>query len=79
MAYLAANGEETTAVGIHQNDLVFVSSVRSVWVDSENELALGIVDSEAIAGEEERSLENSEMGFFFEDIRILHNETLFHH
>ena len=65
-------------MGIHEDELVFVAGVGSVSLDAEDELAVGVVDGEAVAGEEEGGLEDGEMGFFFEDVGFLDNEGLFH-
>ena len=56
-------------MGIHQNDVIFLTG--SIRVNSENKLAIGIVDGEAIAGEEDRSLENCEVGFLFHGFWVL--------
>lgn len=56
---LAADGEEAAAEGVHENDFGVVTSTDSVRFDSENEVAGGIVNGEAIAGEEKTSLVNS--------------------
>lgn len=70
--YLSTNSEETTSVRIHENEFVSVASVGSVRVNSEDELALAVVDGEAITGEEERGFEDGEMDLFFEDVSRSH-------
>lgn len=64
---LSPDGEEAAAGRVHEDELVSVTCARSIRVNSEKELALGVVDGEAITGEEERSLSNCEMCLFFVD------------
>lgn len=76
--YLAAYGEEAAAVGVHEDDFASVARVGAVRVDSEDELALAVVDSEAIAGEEEAGFANGEEGLLIKyEPRIL-KQPLFH-
>lgn len=55
--------------------MVLIAGMGPVGVDPEDELAVGIVDGEAVAGEEQRGLQNGEMGFVFE--HIVPNRALF--
>lgn len=41
---------------------MFVAGIRAVGVDSEDEVALAIVDGEAVAGEEQGGFHDGEMG-----------------
>lgn len=77
--HLAADSEQAAATRIHEDDLVFEAGVGAVGVDPEDEVAVGVVDGEAIAGEEEGGLENGEVGFLFEDIAagVLRERTIF--
>ena len=49
--YLAADGEERLAGGVHEDDLALISG--DVIIDAKDEIALGVVDSEAIAVEQQ--------------------------
>lgn len=51
--YLPANGEKTVSVRVHENDLVSVTHIWAVRVDSEDDIAFAVVNGEAIAGEED--------------------------
>ncbi|KAF7814375.1 Protein LURP-one-related 12 [Senna tora] len=64
---LAAEGEETAAVGIHEDEFVLVAAVGAVGVDAEDELTFAVVDGEAVAGEEEGGLEDEELKMEMEE------------
>lgn len=77
--YLAANSKEAAAKGVHENDFGVVTSTDSVSFDSKNEVAGGIINGEAIAGEKKTSLVNSKLGFSFVDKAVVHcNSTVLH-
>lgn len=46
---------------VHENEFISVTRIRAIGIDSKDEFAFAIVDSEAIAGEEERCFHDSEM------------------
>ncbi|KAK4272619.1 hypothetical protein QN277_021148 [Acacia crassicarpa] len=56
---------------LFEKQSIEILGVESVSVNVEDELAVGVMDGEAVAGEEERGLEDNDMGFFFEDIGVL--------
>ena len=51
--------------------MILEAGLGAVGVNTEDELAEGVVDGEAVTGEEEGGLEDGEVGFLFEDIAIL--------
>jgi len=76
--YLSTEGEKRTAMGIHENKLVLVTCEGTIGVEAEDEVALGIVDSEAITAEEEGCFEHCELRLFFEKVPFLHHQLLLH-
>jgi hypothetical protein len=76
--YLSADSEEAPSAGVHENDFAPVMGFGPVRVDSEDQVALAIIDGEAIIGEEKRGLQDGEMSFFLEYEPSFHNEALFH-
>lgn len=73
--YLAADGEEAAAGGVHEDEFGEVAVAGAVGVDTEDQLALGVVDGEAIAGEEERGFEDSEVDLFLVCELIFNNNS----
>lgn len=76
--YLSPDGEKTAAGGVHENEFALITGVGLVRVDSEDERALGVVDGEAVTGEEEGGLENSELGLFLVHEPTFDNRSGFH-
>lgn len=77
--YLAANSEEAAAKGVHENDLGVFTSTDSVRFDSEDEVAGGVIDGEAIAVEEKTSLVNCKLSFFIVNKAVVHRNSTFLH
>lgn len=73
--YLAADGEDATTGGVHEDEL---AAVGAVGVDSEDEFAGGVVGSEAVSGEEEGSLEHCQMRFFSAHGHFFHDRSSLH-
>ena len=77
--YLAADGEDASAGGVHENDFASIAGVGAVRVDSEDESAFAIVSSEAVAGEKERGFQHREMRLFFVHVAFLHDRAALRH
>lgn len=76
--YLSADGEEAAAGGVHEDEFALVAGVGLVRVDSEDELALGVVDGEAVTGEEEGGLEDGELDLLLEHEPVFDHRHCFH-
>ena len=74
---LAEEGDERFAGGIHENKFIFRGRIWTVGVNSEGHFPGGIIHNEPIAaaGNEDGSLVNCEMGFFFKAKYLIHNWT----
>lgn len=74
---LAEEGDERFAGGIHENKFIFRGRIWTVGVNSEGNFPGGIIHNEPIAaaGNEDGSLVNCEMGFFFKAKYLIHNRT----
>ncbi|KAL6972054.1 hypothetical protein U1Q18_048402, partial [Sarracenia purpurea var. burkii] len=57
----SSDGEEAVAGSIHKNEFALIASVWFVQINSEDELALRVVDGEAIPDEEERGFVKVEL------------------
>ncbi|KAK3016682.1 hypothetical protein RJ639_007087 [Escallonia herrerae] len=76
--YLTASGEEAAAKGVHEHNFAPVAAVGSVRFYPKDKLAFAVVDGEPVAGEEEGSLEDGEMGLLLVYKPIVHNYSTRH-
>lgn len=76
--YLAANGEEAAAVGVHEHLLASIASVGAVGVYSEDKAATAVVDGESVAGKEERGLADSQVRLLCVDEVTVHYYASLH-
>lgn len=56
---------------VHENEFIPVAGIGAVGVDAEEQLGVGVVDGEAVIGEEKRGFQDGEMGFFFEYVGLV--------
>lgn len=55
---------------VHEDEVVFITRVGPIRINSEHKLPGGIIGGEAIAGEKQRRLQNCELRFLLQHILV---------
>jgi hypothetical protein len=75
---LSKKSEEAFSRGVHENKFIFGFGIGTIGIEAEQNLSFGIVDDEAITGEEQRGLVDCELSLSREAEFLIHNYNLIH-